>query len=131
MATILVVDDDPDIRRMLRRFLERAGHRVTEAESASRAIEAIRGDDRPAVVVSDVLMPERSGIEFYGDLVEAAPELKRRVIFLTGAASDRTVHDKIEQLGVPLLAKLGDLQLVVDAVKIALLRPTLEKGRET
>lgn len=124
MPTILVVDDDPDIRRVLRRLLERSGHQVTEAESASRAIEAIRADDRPDVVVCDVLMPGRSGIELYGDLVEAAPELKRRVIFLTGAASDRTVHDQIEQLGVPLLAKLGDLQLVVDAVRIALLRPT-------
>lgn len=123
MATILVVDDDGDIRGVLRRLLERAGHRVTEAASAGAAIAAIRGDERPDAVVSDVLMPERSGIDFYGDLVSVAPQLRQRVIFLTGAASDRGVHDRIEQLGVPLLAKLGDLQLVVDAVRIALLRP--------
>lgn len=122
MATILVVDDDADIRSVLRRLLERAGHRVTEADSARAAIDSVLGDERPDVVVSDVLMPERSGIDFYTDLVAVAPHLRQRVIFLTGAASDRQVHDRIEQLGVPLLAKLGDLQLVVDAVRIALLR---------
>jgi hypothetical protein len=44
------------------------------------------------------------------------------VVFLTGAARDRGVHDRIEALGVPLLAKLDDLQLVVDAVRSALLK---------
>lgn len=122
MATILVVDDDADIRKVLRRLLERAGHQVTEADSAKAAIAAVLGDGRPDAVVSDVLMPERNGIEFFQDLVDVAPQLRNRVIFLTGAAGERDVHDRIEQLGVPMLAKLGDLQLVVDAVRIALLR---------
>ncbi len=122
MATILVVDDDADIRRVLRRLLERAGHQVIEANSAATALEAVLGEDVPDAVVSDVVMPERSGIAFYTDLIDRAPQLRHRVVFLTGAAHDRAVHDRIEQLGVPLLAKLGDLQLVVDAVRIALFK---------
>ena len=122
MRTILVVDDDDDIRRVLRRLLEQAGHRVVEAESAAAAMVALTGDPPPEAVVSDVLMPGKTGLAFYQDLVDVAPHLARRVIFLTGAAKDRGVHDKIEALDVPLLAKLDDLQLVVDAVRFALLR---------
>ena len=122
MQTILVVDDDDDIRRVLRRLLEQAGHRVVEADSAAEAIACVTGDDPPDAVVSDVLMPGKTGLVFYEELVARAPRLRNRVVFLTGAAKDRGVHDKIEALGVPLLAKLDDLQLVVDAVRFSLLR---------
>lgn len=122
MKTILVVDDDDDIRRVLRRLLEQAGHRVVDADSAAAAIASVTGNDPPDAVVSDVLMPGKTGLVFYDELVALAPRLSNRVIFLTGAARDRNVHDRIEALGVPLLAKLDDLQLVVDAVRIALLR---------
>lgn len=122
MHTILVVDDDDDIRRVLRRLLEQAGHRVVEADSAAAAMAALTGDPPPEAIVSDVLMPGKTGLALYEDLIVQAPHLSRRVIFLTGAAHDRGVHDKIEALGVPLLAKLDDLQLVVDAVRFALLR---------
>lgn len=122
MTTVLVVDDERDMRRVLRRALEGEGHRVVEAESASAALDALQSGDAPDVVVCDVLMPGQSGIAFYGELVERMPSLKDRVIFLTGAARDRSVHDEIEALGVPLLAKLDDLQLVLDAVRVAMLR---------
>jgi CheY-like chemotaxis protein len=122
MHTILVVDDDDAIRRVLRRLLEQAGHRVVEAESATMALELVGGQEPPDAVVSDVLMPGMNGLVFYEELAAKAPNLSRRLVFLTGAARDRSVHDTIENLGVPLLAKLDDLQLVVDAVRIALLR---------
>ncbi len=122
MTTVLVVDDEPDMRRILRRALEGDGHRVLEAESAPAALDALLTTDPPDVVVSDVLMPGQSGIAFFSELVERLPALRHRVIFLTGAARDRSVHDEIEALGVPLIAKLDDLQLVLDAVRVALLR---------
>jgi hypothetical protein len=53
--------------------------------------------------------------------VSVAPHLKNRVVFLTGAARDPRVHDPVEQRGVPLIDKLEDLQIVMDAVKLALL----------
>ena len=60
------------IRSVLRRLLERSGHQVTEAESAESAIAAVRGTDRPDAIVCDVVMPGRSGIDLYGDLVAVA-----------------------------------------------------------
>jgi FixJ family two-component response regulator len=73
-------------------------------------------------VVSDFLMPEINGLDFYDRLVATAPHLKNRVVFLTGAAHDPMVHNPVEQRGVPLINKLEDLQVVLDAVKLLLLR---------
>ena len=122
MARVLIVDDEPSVRRALRGFLERSGLAVVEAESADRALEILEHDAPVDAVVSDVLMPGVSGIAFYDRLVTVAPELATRVVFLTGAAQNPEVHTRIEQRGVPLVSKLDDLRLVVDAVRWALLR---------
>jgi hypothetical protein len=45
-------------------------------------------------------------------------------VFLTGAARDPTVHQPLEDRGVPLINKLDDLSIVLDAVRLVLLRPT-------
>lgn len=124
MARILIVDDDDGVRRVLRKMFEGAGHEVSEAESGDAALATLDGTTPPDAVVSDVLMPGLSGIAFYHKLAEQAPHLRRRVVFLTGANHDPDVHRPIEQLGVPMLGKLDDLQLVVDAIRIALLRRT-------
>ena len=124
MARILIVDDDDSVRRVLRLLFERAGYLVLDAESGDDALAMLPGRDCPDAVVSDVLMPGIGGLAFYRKLVELVPSLRHRVVFLTGANSDPAVHRQIEQLGVPLLGKLDDLQLVVDAVRLSLLRRT-------
>jgi CheY-like chemotaxis protein len=126
MARILLVDDDDAVRRVVRLTFERAGYTVTEAESAFQALDLLKAQ-RPDAVVSDVFMPGMNGLVFYHHLMERAPSLRNRVIFLTGANRDPDVHRSIEQLGAPLLGKLDNLQLVLDAVRVALLRP-LEPG---
>jgi CheY-like chemotaxis protein len=122
MALVLVVDDDDAVRRALRKLLERANHRVVEAESGTSALAVLAADPGVDVVVSDVIMPGLDGVTFYDHLVARWPHLGRRVIFLTGSAGDPTVHQALETRGVPLIGKLGDLQLVVDAVRLAVLR---------
>jgi len=121
VTTVLIVDDEPSMRRALRAFFERAGFGVEEAGSAAAALEHVAGGRPADAVVSDVLMPEVNGLAFYDRLLEVAPELAHRVVFLTGASRDPRVHGPIEQRGVPLLSKLDDLRLVVDAVRVALL----------
>lgn len=122
MATVLLVDDEPSMRRALRAFFERADFGVLEAASAQEALAHVAAGGAIDAVVSDVLMPNTSGLEFYDRLVELAPGLSHRLVFLTGAARDPRVHGPIEQRGVPLISKLDDLRLVVDAVRLALLR---------
>ena len=122
MARILIVDDDSALRRVLRRLFERSAYDVVEAESAAAALAVLDGPDAPDAIVSDVLMPDVDGLAFYREVSRRAPHLRHRVVFLTGASDDPHIHDVIEQLGVPLLGKLGDLHLVVDAIAVALLR---------
>jgi DNA-binding NtrC family response regulator len=122
VQTVLIVDDEISMRRALRAFFDRAGFRVVEAASASDALRHIREQKPADAVVSDVVMPELNGVDFYDQLREAAPRLAQRVVFLTGAARDPRVHGPIEQRGVPLISKLDDLRLVVDAVRLSLLR---------
>ncbi len=61
MAKILIVDDEADVRAMLRQMLERAGHRVVEAADGVEAVERFRAE-RPDVTITDILMPNRSGL---------------------------------------------------------------------
>lgn len=110
------------MRRAMRAFLERAGFAVVEAASAAEALRHVAEGSPVDGVVSDVLMPGINGVAFYDRLMEIAPRLIHRVIFLTGAARDPRVHGPIEQRGVPLISKMDDLRLVVDAVRVALLR---------
>jgi len=61
-AAILIVDDEPPIRRLLRGALERAAYAVIEAGSAKEAMEQLAARD-PAVVLLDLGLPDRDGIE--------------------------------------------------------------------
>jgi CheY-like chemotaxis protein len=122
MPTVLLVDDESSVRSALRKVLERSGLTVVEADSGRGALEAIASDPGISAVVSDFLMPEINGLDFYDAMVAQSPHLRERVVFLTGAARDPRVHQPLEQRGVPLISKLDDLQIVLDAVKLALLR---------
>jgi CheY-like chemotaxis protein len=62
VARILVVDDEPDARYLLRYAFERAGHEVSEATDGAAALEAIAAS-RPALVVTDMMMPTMNGAE--------------------------------------------------------------------
>ena len=115
------------MRRALRAFFERSGFAVVEAASALAALEHIRAGHKADGVVSDVLMPDVNGLAFYDQLVALAPALAHRVVFLTGAARDPKVHTPIEARGVPLLSKMDDLRLVVDAIRVAVLTRTGER----
>ena len=122
MKTVLLVDDESAVRGALRKILEKGGLTVREASSGRAALDTIAIDSEIAAVVSDFLMPEINGLDFYDALISIAPHLKERVVFLTGAARDPMVHNPLEQRGVPLISKLEDLHIVMDAVKLALLR---------
>ncbi|HYT83054.1 MAG TPA: response regulator [Gemmatimonadales bacterium] len=62
MARILVIDDDGQVRRAVRRILERVGHAVVDVADGEAGMRAHR--ERPAdLIVTDIFMPEQDGIE--------------------------------------------------------------------
>lgn len=63
MAKILVADDVPEMRSMIRSMLESAGHEVTEAHNGRAAIKVLHGTETVDIIVTDILMPEADGLE--------------------------------------------------------------------
>lgn len=121
VPTILVVDDEPDIRNALRRLLVARGFEVVEAGSAAEGAERAAAGGIDAILC-DIVMPGGSGLDFYDALLGPRPELARRLVFLTAAAKEPEVLAQVEAREVPLLSKLYELELAVDAVAVALLQ---------
>ena len=92
VGTILVVDDDPDARRLMDSILQRNGHRVLLAENGEQAL-AIVEKDNIDVVLLDVAMPGMNGFEVCRRLREDPSCDHVRVVFLTGltAARDKAI----------------------------------------
>lgn len=74
MAEILVIDDDPQMRRLLTRILTGAGHTVREAANGKAGIESFR-QAQPALVITDIVMPDVEGIELIRELRREAPTI--------------------------------------------------------
>ena len=74
MKKILIVDDDQQIRTMLRITLERAGHEVLEACDGVQAVAAFK-DPAIGLVITDIVMPEKEGIELIMELKGINPRL--------------------------------------------------------
>lgn len=86
MASILVLDDDAAIRTLLRSVLEADGHQIREAENGAIGLRLYR--EKPAdLVITDILMPERDGMEVTLALTQEF--LDARVIAITGATGDQ------------------------------------------
>jgi two-component system phosphate regulon response regulator PhoB len=84
MSRIVVVDDDDDIRMLVMRRLERAGHTVIEAADGEAALATITAED-PDLVVLDWMMPRLDGMEVLARL-RAADAERPRVLMLTARA---------------------------------------------
>ncbi len=95
---LLIVDDEPDLRWMLRGLFEEEGYTVHEAANGKQALELLRQAETsghlPDVVLSDMRMPEISGVELL-----------------------RTVRTQFRDLPVVLLSAVEDLATAVDAMK--------------
>ena len=74
MAEILVIDDEPQLRRLIARILNGAGHTVHEANNGEEGIELFHRV-HPALVITDIVMPDMEGIELIRTLHEEAPTI--------------------------------------------------------
>ena len=75
MARILIVEDDTQMREMLKQMLTREGYEVADAPDGKVALKLFR--EKPAdIVITDLIMPEKEGIETIRELRRDFPELK-------------------------------------------------------
>ena len=75
MAKILIIDDDPSILTMLKKMLEKAGYEVDTASNGSEGLKKIERCP-PDLLVTDIVMPEKEGLELIFYLKGKNPELK-------------------------------------------------------
>ena len=81
MAKILVLDDEPPILMMIKKMLERAGHEVDTALNGKEGMEIFK-ENKPDLLITDIIMPEREGLETIFELRKNYPELK--IIAISG-----------------------------------------------
>jgi len=95
-ARVLVIDDEPLVRRALRRLLRR--HEVVEAESGAAALEILGSERSFDVILCDVMMPELNGIDVYREVHARWPAVAQRLVFMTGGAFDARVQELFSSL---------------------------------
>jgi CheY-like chemotaxis protein len=88
------------MERLLRRDYD-----ITVARCGREAIDLIAGGARFDAIVSDVMMPNMTGIELVEELQRIAPDQAQRLIFLSGGAFTAQTRERLDQLGAPQLEK--------------------------
>jgi CheY-like chemotaxis protein len=102
--TILVVEDETDLRELTRIFLEGYGYRVLQASSAEQAIETTeRFGERIDLLLTDVIMPGMSGRRLAEEVLRRRPQTK--IVYMTGYTDDMVVQHRVLEPGVQLLQK--------------------------
>lgn len=120
MADILLVDDEEQVRSMLKMVLEDAGHSVQDAADGKEALECFAR--RPAaVVVTDIVMPNKEGIETIMELRRSSHDVKTIAMSGGGRNSPENYLKLAMKFGANLtLAKPFTNQEILDAVNIVL-----------
>lgn len=104
MKTVLVVDDEPDILRLVETVLTRAGHKVVTASNGERAIEKVRKmSSAPDLLLTDVVMPGLSGPMIAEQLREQFPTLK--ILFISAFEDRQVVRRYVKDPGYELISK--------------------------
>ncbi len=117
MPYILIIDDDNSVNRMLQHVLEDAGYEVTGAPNGRAGIESFR--KRPAdLLIVDILMPEKDGLETIMELKEENPDVKIIAISGGGRFDTSDYLETAKLLGAQLiLTKPFDLSKLLQSIK--------------
>ena len=118
---VLVVDDEPDVRKVVRMTLEKAGYDVIEAEDGEKAIEAINKDENPLmldVIISDIRMPKINGVEAINYFQQQYPRVP--LIVLTGFPDMEMATGFLKKGIVDYLVKPVEKEKLIGAVTKAI-----------
>ena len=125
-TTVLVVDDEDGIRQALDRFLTRLGYRVLQASSGTEALDR-QAADQPQVMLSDIRMPNMSGVELVPKALAADSDLA--IIMLTAIDEPRTAIECLKLGAYDYLIKPVDLDELELSLQGALRQRQLEVDR--
>jgi len=124
-ATVLLVDDEAGLRRVLERFLERHGYRVLSAGTAEAAYDLLASDMADALLL-DIHLPTMSGLALYLAIIHRWPGLDGHIAIMTGDAEAEEVRSWLEHHRCMVIRKPFNLQQVAEWVS-----SVLERDRST
>ncbi|MCH8993793.1 MAG: response regulator [Chloroflexi bacterium] len=116
--SILVVDDEESIQRLLGSILELDGHRVDTARNGREALKRIERQHYD-MIITDIKMPDMDGRELYQRLLELDRDLAERTVFITGDTVSPDTRTFLEQVDNPCLAKpfrVRDVRETIDQI---------------
>jgi len=115
---LLVIDDEPHLRRALKRLLVRTGYHVVTAASGLEAQGVLMEDRAFDIILCDLMMPDLNGMELHAWLMEQDGALAGRVIFLTGGTFTDQADRYLASVPNTVLSKpipMGDLIAAIEA----------------
>src|SRR5687768_14264727 len=127
MANLLIVDDELGMRQFLTHLLQREGHTVRLAENGSEAMAQIR-EAAPDLIISDIRMPDMSGVELLRAVRELLPDVE--VIMMTAFANVDTAREAFLLGAYDFVQKPFDNDLLKETVTRALQKISLVKEKE-
>ncbi len=110
---ILVVDDEDELRTLVRYELEQRGYQVSEAESGETALEILKSM-RPRIVILDIRMPGISGLEVLETIRK--DNLADKVIMLTGVDELKIARDSLDLGANDFLTKPYDIRTLLACI---------------
>ncbi|MCS6991036.1 MAG: sigma-54 dependent transcriptional regulator [Chitinophagales bacterium] len=122
MATILIIDDEKSIRRMLREILEYEGYKVEEAADGLEGLELIKEKSFDAVLL-DIKMPKMDGLEVLAKIMEINSDLP--VLIISGHGTIDTAVEAVKKGAYDFIAKPMDLNRLLISLRNALDKVTL------
>lgn len=117
--TVLLVDDEAGLRRVLERFLERTGYRVLSTGTAEAAYELLSAEEADALLL-DIQLPTMSGLALYLAIIHRWPRMEGRIAIMTGDAEAEEVRAWLEHHHCVVLRKPFNLQQVADWVALVI-----------
>jgi two-component system response regulator (stage 0 sporulation protein F) len=113
---VLIVDDEPAVRKALEKALSRAGHTVHSAPSGEQACEILAAHTVD-VILMDLRMPSMSGQTLYHVILSQWPHLACRVAVMSGDPDGDDGHDWLEIYRLPVISKPFELTRVFQMVE--------------
>jgi CheY-like chemotaxis protein len=127
-SVILLVDDDPDVRTLTRTFLEHEGYSVLSSGDADRAVQIFRSVPQIDLLVTDLYMPGRSGMELGLELKAIRRNLP--VLMISGGMLGEGQEESLKAEGWSFLAKPFRLPDLLAAVHRILAPVEAQRWRE-
>lgn len=116
---ILVVEDDENVRYMIEKILDIEGHNVKTAENGKQALEVISRDPTLELMITDILMPEKEGMETIQEVKASKPHIKIIAISGGGRIMAQDYLNTAKILGADFtLKKPFKRQAILDAVEL-------------